>query len=187
MNRLLKVVHVPDCLQGPWLHIVEELFGRVAEWEMGWLWRFGCKLGRFCEVTRSGWGRVYVASLSSFAREVMRLEVIMGGDKWRLSLACLATRSDDSCVGLPRLYETVVQEGQGGDWEEDMVGVWTGKLPAGGWEKGSRMGFFVSQASQTRKITHCCKSTQSLKKHCLGIFVLRFWSLHYKTLLLTQK
>jgi hypothetical protein len=33
-----------------------------------------------------------------------------GGDKWRLSFTCLVTRSEDSCVGLPRLYETVVQD-----------------------------------------------------------------------------
>jgi hypothetical protein len=58
---------------------------------------------------------VGVASLSSFAREVKRLEVIVGGDKWRLSFTCLVTRSEDSCVGLPRLYETVVQD-------MDMVG-----------------------------------------------------------------
>jgi hypothetical protein len=30
----------------------------------------------------------------------------VGGDKWRLSFACLATLSVDSCVGLPCLYET---------------------------------------------------------------------------------
>jgi hypothetical protein len=84
-----------------------------------------------------------VASLSSFARKVMRLEVIVGGDKWRLSYACLATRSVDSCVGLPRLYETVIQEGQGGGLEGDMGGA--GNLLAGGWEKGSRMGFVVSR------------------------------------------
>jgi hypothetical protein len=65
---------------------------------------------------------VGVASLSSFAREVKRLEVIVGGDKWRLSFACLATRSEDSCVGLNRLYETVIQVGQGVGWEEDMAG-----------------------------------------------------------------
>jgi hypothetical protein len=51
---------------------------------------------------------VGVASLSSFAREVKRLVVIVGGDKGRLFFACLVTRSEDSCVGLPRLYETVV-------------------------------------------------------------------------------
>jgi hypothetical protein len=63
-----------------------------------------------------------VAALSSFAREVERLEVIVGEDKWMLSLACLATGSVDSYVGLPHLYETVVQEGQGGGWEGDMMG-----------------------------------------------------------------
>jgi hypothetical protein len=45
----------------------------------------------------------------------------VGGDKWRLSFACLSTRSVDSCVSLPRLYETVVQEGQVGGCEGDMV------------------------------------------------------------------
>jgi hypothetical protein len=65
---------------------------------------------------------VGVASLSSFAREVKRLEVYCGRGQWRLSFACLVTRSEDSYVGLPRLYETVVQEGQGVGWEEDMVG-----------------------------------------------------------------
>jgi hypothetical protein len=69
-----------------------------------------------------------------------------------VSLVCLATRSVESCVGLPRLYETVVQEGQGGGWEGD-VGGWTGRLPAGGWELGSKMGFFVSQEGHTRRIT----------------------------------
>jgi hypothetical protein len=63
-----------------------------------------------------------VVSLSSFAREVKRLEVIVEGDKWRLSLECLATWSVDYCVSLPRLYGTVVQEDQGGGWEGDMVG-----------------------------------------------------------------
>jgi hypothetical protein len=56
----------------------------------------------------------------------------VGGDKWWLSLTCLATRSEDSCVDRPRLYETVVQEGLGGGWEEDMVGGWAGRLPARG-------------------------------------------------------
>jgi hypothetical protein len=46
----------------------------------------------------------------------------VGGDKWMLSFACLATRSVDSCADLPRLYETVVQEGQGGGGE----GTWGG-------------------------------------------------------------
>jgi hypothetical protein len=40
----------------------------------------------------------------------------------------------DSCVGLPRLYETVVQEGQGGGWEGVMVVGWAGRLSAGGWD-----------------------------------------------------
>jgi hypothetical protein len=53
----------------------------------------------------------------------------------------LATRSEDSCVGLPRLYETVVQERQGGGW--------AGRLPAGGWNKGSRVGFVVSRVGNT--------------------------------------
>jgi hypothetical protein len=30
----------------------------------------------------------------------------VGGDKWRLSLACLSARSEDSCLCLPRLYDT---------------------------------------------------------------------------------
>jgi hypothetical protein len=66
---------------------------------------------------------VGVASLSSFAREVKRLEVIVGRGKWRFSLTCLATGSADSCVGLPRLYETVVQEGQREGWEEAWWGL----------------------------------------------------------------
>jgi hypothetical protein len=84
-----------------------------------------------CEVLDVDWGGFEtlvgavgagVTSLSSFSREVKRLEIILGGDKWRLSLACLPTRSEDFCVGLPRLYETVVQERQNGGWKEDMVG-----------------------------------------------------------------
>jgi hypothetical protein len=72
----------------------------------------------------------------------------VGGDKWRLSFACLATRSVYSCIDLHRLYETVVQEGQGRGWEGDMGG-WAWILPAGGWEKGSRMGFVVSREGHT--------------------------------------
>jgi hypothetical protein len=56
----------------------------------------------------------------------------VGGDKCWLSFTCLATRSEDSCLDRPRLYETVVQVGWGGGWEEDMVGGWVGRLPARG-------------------------------------------------------
>jgi hypothetical protein len=81
----------------------------------------------------------------------------VGGDKWGLlSFACLATRSVDSFVGLPRLYETVVQEGQGGGWEGDMGRGWAGRLPAGGWEKGSRVGFeAVLNTCPHRSVSRC--------------------------------
>jgi hypothetical protein len=36
----------------------------------------------------------------------------VGGDKWAISFTCLATRSVDSCIDLPRLYETEFQEGR---------------------------------------------------------------------------
>jgi hypothetical protein len=124
-----------------------------------------------------GWGfgtlvgpvGVGVVSLSSFTREVKRLEVTVGGDKWRLSLACLATRSEDSCVGLPRLWEC----GPGGTGWRLGKGTWWGaeqgdyQLEVGrrapGWDSLSREG-------HTRRTTHCCKSTQSLKKHRIGIW-----------------
>jgi hypothetical protein len=89
----------------------------------------------------------------------LRLEVIVGGDKCRLSFTCLATRSEGSCVDLPRLYETVVQVGQGGGWERDMVGGWAGRLPARDWDKGSRIGVVVSRVGHTRRNTHFGKLT----------------------------
>jgi hypothetical protein len=62
-----------------------------------------------------------VASLSSFARGEA-IGGYGGREQVEVILGMLATRSEDSYMGLPRLYETVVQEGQGGGWKEDMVG-----------------------------------------------------------------
>jgi hypothetical protein len=45
---------------------------------------------------------------------VKRLEVNVGGDKWRLSFSCLATWSVDSCLVYTRLWS---RRGQGGCWE----------------------------------------------------------------------
>jgi hypothetical protein len=87
--------------------------------------------------------------------------MIVGRDKWWLSLTCLASRSEYSCVDRPRLYDTV-QEGRGGGCEEDMVGGWAGRLPARGWDKGSRIGVDDVLGGCTRK--HLCKLTQTLKK-----------------------
>jgi hypothetical protein len=92
----------------------------------------------------------------------------VGGDKWKLSLACLATRSVDSCVGLPRLDESVVQAGQGGGWEGDMVGgaglgdcqLEVGKR-APGWDS-------LCPRRGTLAESHTAVNQQSLKKHCLG-------------------
>jgi hypothetical protein len=87
------------------------------------LCRFGCSLG---EVLRRR-ADLGLSSLAVFVlRGVKRLEVIVGGDKWRLSLACVATRLVDPCIGLPRLYETG-PEGTG--W-------WLGRRHIGGAEQG---------------------------------------------------
>jgi hypothetical protein len=71
---------------------------------------------RFWDSSSTGWGR------SSCAVLIRKRGEAIGGYCGRGQVARLATRSVDSCVGLPRLYETVVQEGQGGGWEGDILG-----------------------------------------------------------------
>jgi hypothetical protein len=69
-------------------------------------------------------------------------------DKWRLSFACLASRSEDSCVGLPRLYEI----GPGGTgWNRETAS----------WRLGEGLQDVILcvPGGAHSKNQHCCKST----------------------------
>jgi hypothetical protein len=83
-----------------------------------------------------------------------------------LSFTHLATQSEDSCIDQPRLYETVVQEGRGVGWEEDMVGGWVGRLPARGRDKGSRIGVGDIGGLHQKKHTHLEVDTGTKKPLC---------------------